>query len=110
MGNHNLCDSAATDGVQKGEETSPFPVEAAACIFDELVAGLGKVEVGTLPFEVIALMGTADAGITNASTWLLFFESDKLLEVVEVVETLAFPALAPDNFDLALFCPRAKSA
>jgi ribosomal protein L16/L10AE len=32
IGHHNLCDNAATDGVQKGEKTGTLPVDAAASV------------------------------------------------------------------------------
>lgn len=111
VGHHNFCDSASTDGVQKGEKTGAFPVEPAGSVLDELVVGIDAAEVVTLAFEVGMLMGAADAGVANAAAWLRFFEeTDLMLEVVEAVEPLAFPALAPDDFNLALFCPAAKSA
>jgi hypothetical protein len=41
VGHHNFCDSAATDGVQKGEKTGAFPVNPAACVLDEFMVGIG---------------------------------------------------------------------
>lgn len=112
VGHHNFCDSAPTDGIQKGEETWTFPVEATPSIFDEFVGGFDELEVSTLALEVGVLVSTADAGIANAAAWLRFFavETDLALEVGEAVEPLAGPALTPDNFNLALVSPAAKSA
>jgi hypothetical protein len=111
VGHHNFCDSAATDGVQKGEKTGALPVEPAASVLEEFVLGVGAAKVVALALEVGVLVGAADAGITNATAWLRFFEeTDLMLEVVEAVESLAFPALAPYDFNLALLSPAAKSA
>ena len=87
MGHHNLCDSAATDGVQKGEDSGALPVDPTASVS----GGLG----------VTVLMGGA-----NATAWLRFFvETNLVFEVGKAVETLACPA-----FNFALLSPAAKSA
>ena len=112
VGHHNFCDSAATDGVQKGEKTRVLPVEPAVSVFDELMVGVGAFEIIALTLEVGVLVGTADAGVANATPWLRFFavETDLTLQVFETVELLAFPAMAPDHFDLVLVSPATKSA
>lgn len=110
MGHHNLCDSAATDGVQKGEKTWALPVEPTPCITDELVVRVGSPEIIALAFEVGVLVGAADAGIANATAWLRFVETNLVLEVGEAVESFPFPPLTPDDFNFALFGPVAKSA
>jgi hypothetical protein len=76
VGHHNLCDSACTDGVQKGEEAWPVPVEAAAGVLDELVLGPGGTEIGALALKIGALMLAADPGVANAAAWLRFSAGD----------------------------------
>lgn len=108
VGHHNFCDSAATDGVQKGKEADAFPVDTTARVLDEFVVGIGALEIATLTLEIGALMGAADTGVANAAAWLRFVETDLVFEVGEAVEALACPALTPDDFNLALFSPAAK--
>ena len=67
VGHHNFCDSTATDGVQKGEKTGALPVELAVSVLDELVVGVGAFDVIALTLEVGVLVGTADAGVADAT-------------------------------------------
>jgi hypothetical protein len=62
--------------------------------------------------KVGVLVGAADAAIANMAAWGLRFvdESDLLFEVVEAMKPFSFSAVAPDDSDLALYCPVAKGA
>ena len=65
-----------------------------------------------MALKVGVLVGTVDTGVAKATAWLRFFveETNLMFGIVETVEPLAFAALTPDDFNLALFCPAAKSA
>ena len=61
VGNHNARDSAATDGVQKGEEAGALPVEARGDIRVDVVGvGLTEAEVVELAIEVGAPVARGD--------------------------------------------------
>lgn len=113
VGHHNFCDSAATDGVQKGEEAGPMPVETTANVLDKLVVGIGALEIGTLALKVGTLVLAADMGVRNATAWLRLFvtgDPKECGDVGEAGEPFAFAALTADDLYFTLFCPATKRA
>ena len=114
VGNHNFCDSACTDGVQKGEEeTGPLPVEIAPRVRDDFVIGIDKREVGTLSLKIGALMGGADASVAHETLRFRFFDmgdTKDTLDVAPVIEALPLATLGTHGFNLAVLRPEPKRA
>jgi hypothetical protein len=111
VGHHNFCDSAATDGVQKGEETRALPVDTTGNVLNEFMDRFGGTEIVTLALEIGVLMLGADTGVANAAAYvLLVVNTEDLGDISDVVETLACTTLTADNLNFALLCPSAKSA
>jgi hypothetical protein len=110
VGNHNFCDSACTYGVQKGEEPGTLPIEAAAGVGDELVGGTGSTKVGALALKVAVLVGTADAGVVNATLCALLSGAELYEDVTAEIEALAGAAVGADGCDKAAVCPGTKGA
>ena len=54
---HNFADLIAHDGVQKGKELGPLPVDPTPNLFDELILGPRFLESFCLACEVLCLLG-----------------------------------------------------
>lgn len=109
MGNHNALDSAATDGVQKGEETGALEVEARGDVREADVSiGLSDAERGELAVEVGALVVRGDASIEDDSSRGRFFVTKNALNVCCPVEPPA-AARGADALDFALVGPALES-
>jgi len=66
VGNHNCCDRAAMDELQKPLEAGPVPVEAGPDVSDaEVGVGALLLEVGGLALKVAALVVGRDAGVAD---------------------------------------------
>lgn len=114
VGNHNFLDSACTDGVQNGEESEAFPVEAAANVFDELVLRVNSPKSMSLTSKFTSFMVGGDPGVADASSLLddrrRFSPPDEPVEVGKLVEPLALAFAAADDLNFALLSPEAERA
>lgn len=81
---------------------------------DELVVGVGSLEVIDLPLEISLLMGAADSGVDDASSLGLGLGSlssgimggEDPVELLAGVEPLA--TWEPDHSELSVICPGSK--
>jgi hypothetical protein len=66
VGNDNLTDASLQDEVHHLQEPPAFEVEAGADVADDAVLGVALLEHLRLAFEVVALLGGADAAVDEA--------------------------------------------
>lgn len=102
VGNHNFCDIARVDAVQKGNKSSSLPVDPAGNVGEELCARVRFLELLDLTLEVGALVLTTDSGVEQGSVGGLGGEggigsSTAGKESVNVVAGVAMKAPGGDN-------------
>jgi hypothetical protein len=68
VGHHNAADLAVQDAVQKGLKPLAAEVDATADVADDVVGGIGGLEVLDLPREVGALVATGDACVEDVAS------------------------------------------
>ena len=97
---HDLADLAAHDGVQKGKELGPLPVDPAPDLLDELVLWSGFLEALCFPLEILCLFSTRDPGIADVApvaaailrlVSFISFDSEHAFDVSDAVEPLPCP-------------------
>jgi len=92
-GNHNLCDSALEDELQKGLQPLAVEVEARSDVGEDSVGGVAVSEVLDLALEVLLLVRGADTCVDDfflfsliASLNIVSFEEPE--DVFSQVESL----------------------